>query len=183
MTGRSSPHAPCAAAARAAALRAPGPAWARPPPIHSRRPLFRPGRGACRSGQPRAQRFLLPCFLAFLPAPVLRCALTPRLLRAPAPLLSGPALPGPSPLLSSDRATICRDTLRPWRVCVSLLLSLRLSPMRPDLSTFNSPRLKSRCSILGCGLSVLPTHTHTAFFSIVTQIYVCQSLVRVAIGM
>lgn len=158
MTGRSSPHAPCAAAGRAAALRAPGPSWARPPPIHSRRPLFRSGRGACGSRRPGARRFRLPCFLACLPAPVLPCAPASRLLRAPAPLLSGPALPGPSPL-SLDQATVCRDTLRPWRVCVSLLLSLCLSPMRPDLSTFNSPRLKSRCSILGCGLSVLPIHT------------------------
>lgn len=52
------------------------------------------------------------------------------------------------------------------------------SPVRPDLSTFNSPGLKSRCSNLGCGLSVLPTHS---VFTIITQIYVCQSLVRVAI--
>lgn len=39
------------------------------------------------------------------------------------------------------------------------------SPVRPDLSTFNSPGLKSRCSILGCGLSVLPTHSA---FTIIT---------------
>lgn len=174
MTGRSSPHAPCAAAGRAAALRAPGPPWARPPPIHSRGPLFRPGRGACGSQRPGAGRFSAPLLLClpFCPgAPLWPGSQAPPYPGAPSLWASSPgALTG-----SSDHATLCPDTLRQWRVCVSLLPSLHLSPMRPDLLTFNSRRLKSRYSILGCGLSVFPTHT-------LTQIYVCQSLVRLAIG-
>lgn len=78
----------------------------------------------------RVREPALPCFPSSLPprfpASLLPCSPAPRrLFHTLTPLLSGPALPRPSPL-SSGHAVLSWDTLNPRRVRVPLLPSLRL---------------------------------------------------------